>query len=870
MTIAYLSYELTAGFINHWLEVGPESRPIPDLKPPLDEATKLKIAQRYYQETSGVTDLPVERGPLTEGHFTLGDYEDTWSYLRCREDHTVTHTIEQPSPHYLRSWAYAELVSDRPQEVTLALTVYGPADVWLNDDHVYHHEAFSDGAPQCVPIEVSLQEGANPLLVRFEQIGVRARPLQMSARVVTDGDDPPPLRVRIPTTIHDVDYRNELEAFFAEAYIKQDIFYAEETLSVFWPAGVKDEYRITVRLETPSRHSDVSGKIYGEATGIVSAGDEVILRTANEIPAGPYVITLMPAPKAYYDDETRIRRRFHVWNLGNASYARRPHGTYAKRRRQALNLAARRSDNVYAEIAKLALSQGAQISPDAVHAAIREIERNDLASLPTLVGLVGMLYRHGRDAAFPHEMKRAIKAGIRHFDYEHNGLNDLREHEAILLDAAKILAGQYFADRQVGSGERHGAWYRQQGESHAVAWMQARGSRGFADWDAPGSFAHSILALAHLIDFATSETVWELASVTLDKMLFTLAVNAFEGNFGSTHATATTEQIQGALLKPTSGITRMLWGEGIYNPHIESVVSLACLENYEFPTLIHDIATDRPEAVWDKERHIITDERSPDDATEINKVTYKTPDMMLGSVQDYRAGESGGPEHLWQASLGPEAVVFVNHPANAVTAGDHVPNFWLGNGVMPRIAQHGDVLLALYDLTQTSAPMAFTHAYFPLYAFDDYALRQNDAGLTWAFARKGDGYLGLAASQPLTLMETGPGAYRELRADGPQCVWICQMGRRAIDGDFDAFQGRLLAQEMRVDGLGFHGSTLRDESVDFAWEGPLTVNDEVVPITGFKHYENNYTIADLGTGQMLIGLDDVGMRLRFDRSLEDT
>jgi hypothetical protein len=96
------------------------------------------------------------------------------------------------------------------------------------------------------------------------------------------------------------------------------------------------------------------------------------------------------------------------------------------------------------------------------------------------------------------------------------------------------------------------------------------------------------------------------------------------------------------------------------------------------------------------------------------------------------------------------------------------------------------------------------------------------------------------------------------------------MGRRAIDGDFDTFQGRLLAQGMRVDGLGFHGSTLRDESVGFAWEGPLTVNGEVVPITGFKHYENNYTIADLRTGQMRIGLDDVGMRLRFDRSLEDT
>lgn len=364
--------------------------------------------------------------------------------------------------------------------------------------------------------------------------------------------------------------------------------------------------------------------------------------------------------------------------------------------------------------------------------------------------------------------------------------------------------------------------------------------------------------------------------MTLDKVLFTLAVNAFEGNFGATHAAASTEQILGALLKPTSGITRLAWGEGIFNQHIESVVSLACLENYDFPALIHDIATDRPAAVWDKERHLLKDEGTADEAPApsgadaINKVTYRTPDMMLGSAQDYLAGELGGPEHLWQASLGPEAVVFVNHPANAATDKDTLPNFWVGNGVRPRIAQHGDVLIALYDLTRHDHRMPFTHAYFPIYAFDDYAVQQNEVGQTWAFAQKDDGYIGLTASQAMTLMESGPGAYRELRAEGRQCVWICQTGRRALDGDFEAFQEKLLNLSMKVSDLSFHGSTLRDERVDFDWEGPLTVNGEIIPITGFKHYENNYTIAELMTGEMLIGLGDVGMRLRFDRDLEDT
>ena len=46
----------------------------------------------------------------------------------------------------------------------------------------------------------------------------------------------------------------------------------------------------------------------------------------------------------------------------------------------------------------------------------------------------------------------------------------------------------------------------------------------------------------------------------------------------------------------------------------------------------------------------------------MNKVTYRTPDYMLCSAQDYRAGEAGLNEHIWQATLSPSAVVFVNHP----------------------------------------------------------------------------------------------------------------------------------------------------------------------------------------------------------------
>jgi hypothetical protein len=97
------------------------------------------------------------------------------------------------------------------------------------------------------------------------------------------------------------------------------------------------------------------------------------------------------------------------------------------------------------------------------------------------------------------------------------------------------------------------------------------------------------------------------------------------------------------------------------------------------------------------------------------------------------------------------------------------------------------VLIALYHLPEHDA-LGYTHAYFPLYSFDETQLR---AG--WAFARKGDGYVALRASQEFTLITQGEQAYRELRAPGQHHVWLCHMGQAASDGSFANFQEKILA-----------------------------------------------------------------------------
>ncbi len=304
-----------------------------------------------------------------------------------------------------------------------------------------------------------------------------------------------------------------------------------------------------------------------------------------------------------------------------------------------------------------------------------------------------------------------------------------------------------------------------------------------------------------------------------------------------------------------------MWGMGVFNHHLLGTVSLACAHGYELPSIIQQIATDQPEELWSRERHAGELETWRDHASgawEVNKVTYRTPDYMLCSVQDYHPGEPGYQQHIWQATLGPDAVVFVTHPPCVSVEGSHKPNFWHGNAILPRVAQWKDVLIAVHNLPADDW-LGFTHAYFPLYAFDEHVFRDG-----YIFARSGAGYLALTAAAGLELVTRGDNAYRELRSYGQENIWLCQMGRAAQDGEFETFQQALLERDLSFDGLSLRYATLRGETLGFGWEGPLLVNESDVPLGDFKHYENLYCVADLPTSRMDIRFSDQVLRLNLD------
>jgi hypothetical protein len=858
MSVHYATYRLEGGYVHNWLVAGPQATPVPDLDRFVGEDFKLQIVRHYYKKDSGIHQPPVDFEK-----FLVNGTELRWNYVRCRDDHMVDLTGFYHTCHYLRGWAYAELVIPSAQAATFVLTTNGPADLWLNGQHVHRQEHFHRPFPHSVSFQAALKAGQNTILVRIEEVATRDCPFAMALQIADLANGDEGVAVLLPVPI-DVARRQTLETVFEAAYLERDVYVYDEKIAVHWPEDLATSASLMVRLQRPD------GRIYSESMRPEAAGNQLNLGTAYQFQEGTYNAVLMPQHKEYYEGNMRITRSIPLWTVKNR-YSQEPYGTFTERRIEALYEAFRRETGVYSEIAKMAVSHWHNIKTDVFMEAIDGINQRQDCSDFYLVGLLGVLHRYGDHPQFPEELREPLEACILDFKYwvDEPGEDVMwywSENHQILFHACEILAGQLYPDRTFTNAGQSGQWHREKGERLALAWLHKRGAGGFQEWDSNCYFEEDLLALSHLADLAESPQVYELATVIMDKTFFTMALNSYKGVFGSTHGRTYSPDIKGGRLEATAGIGRLMWGMGAFNPHIRGTVGLACQEQYLLPSLLEAIAADLPEEMWSRERHAGEFEPELDRTSgswEVNKVTYKTPDYMLCSAQDYRPGERGSQQHIWQATLGPDAVVFVTHPACSSEEGSHRPGFWHGNVVLPRVAQWKDVLIAVHKLPEDDW-MGFTHAYFPAVAFDEHTLREDENGRVWAFARQGTGYLALTAAQGLEFIRQGDSAYRELRSHGQHNVWLCHMGRAALDGDFQTFQEKVLALDVVFEELAVRCGTLRGETLAFGWQGPLLRNGEEQPITGFKHYENPYCIADLPATQMEIRYGDQLMRLDFE------
>lgn len=251
----------------------------------------------------------------------------------------------------------------------------------------------------------------------------------------------------------------------------------------------------------------------------------------------------------------------------------------------------------------------------------------------------------------------------------------------------------------------------------------------------------------------------------------------------------------------------------------------------------------------------------------VNKIMYRTPDYALSSAQDYRKGEMGNQHHIWQASLNPDAVVFVTNPgvlADTDGSSDRPPDYWASQNRLPRIGQYKNVLVSLYKINMQKAMgeravYDFTHAYFPREFFDEVT---EEGG--WFFGRAGDGYIALRSDRPAEWVADGPYANREIKAPGKKNVWILQLGRRAVDWDFERFRKSILAARLEIDGLNVRYEAPGVGTLEFSWDGPLKANGTEVPLSGYPRVDNPFMRSEFDSGVYRVNAGGRSLLLDFN------
>lgn len=177
-----------------------------------------------------------------------------------------------------------------------------------------------------------------------------------------------------------------------------------------------------------------------------------------------------------------------------------------------------------------------------------------------------------------------------------------------------------------------------------------------------------------------------------------------------------------------------------------------------------------------------------------NTYTYRTKDYSLYAVQHYHPGDYADQHHVAGMNVGNNFSIFHTHPAALPQEAIHSPNYWVGYGRLPHVAQEGNVNLAIYHLPNKKGFLEkrlidYTHAYFPVALFDSIRLSDH-----YLFGKKGNVYCALIGYNNFSFVSG-----EDVIQRGRNIFWILEAGSRAEDGSFASFQKRILDNKVSFD-----------------------------------------------------------------------
>ena len=543
--------------------------------------------------------------------------------------------------------------------------------------------------------------------------------------------------------------------------------------------------------------------------------------------------------------------------------------------------------------------------------------------------LLRLLYRYPDSQLLTPDWRQRISQGsIKHIYWVNEPGEEhmcfCTENHQIIHHSNELLAGQRWPQETFDDGNP-GEWHRQHAEKLIALWLDWRLRFGFSEWNSNCYYDEDLIALLNLADYAENPEIKHRSTAVIDLLLLHLAVNSYQGVFGSTHGRTYTRMTVNPLKENTRPVAWLCFGLGGYDSVLSMGTTMMAASDYAPPEILAHLAADSS-TMENRERHSLDVTEAPEHGvdphdtdnigffwgaqvfhhrevieasrwlctekhykwnlicqaynyyqeqdhlglpyepdpdyqamTQVNIYTYRTADYLLSCAQDYRKGRPGFQQHIWQATLPGNAVVYTTHPG-AENLGKSRPDYWHGNGLMPRAVAHKNVLIGLYKLNEQAKPrftdneisgahemLYYTHAFFPQYLMDEITEANG-----WVMGRVGSSYVALRAlgkmhwQAPQTeMLELLPGtpstlAPYELISEGAETGWVLELGSERENGSYEQFCAGFANADLEGDIETVTYTSPSLGQLRFGWEGPALLNGEALYLGPYPRMNNKY------------------------------
>ena len=769
------------GFVTDFLVSGPALSPVMDTT-----VCENQLAyERYLRSAIVDASLPAPIGPIRVGE--MSRIGKPWHYHAAGANWFIDYGAFYFTLQKVRLEGAVVLVSDRKKTVPIRLWTYCTVDLWCGGNHVLFQNPSVYKPIQYKDAEITLEKGRNLLYVSLQTLGTRDTRTLWGLQILSGREG---IEIDVPDREH-AERTIEAERFLARTCLLKD------TLVLPAPGGGNT----FVLLSTGSMdHADKEG----QNRKVSLAG-----KTKFVIPSWCVNATLV-----HEGQKRGFTCIFHA--IPKSDGAKTQKEALAGYLSQMAGIASLdRGDFGFAMphiLARAALGRPRPDEENLFSESLNQIEARYDCSDFLIVSLIRYIHAYGYPTPALEKRTKEVLCGFRYW-MSFKGSDAMcfwSENHSLQFYSCAYLAGRLYPAAYFSRAEMNGRELSAFGEKLLREWLDDVGKNGLEEFTSACYMCMTAACLLNVVDFAAPD-ISAKARAILDKILLTMSLHTFHGSM-----IAPMGRIYGDVILPyTQGVQTLVHLIDPSSPvgnASEPWLSAFATTSYTFPagaieamhTPIETSYTSGSALIrLEKTRsHILTSVQSPRTDPGYrhweNTTLTEHPDKgchqwtkslneRFHGTTDFNPGYYGYQQHMWTLGLGPDTVIFANHPGGTFQESSMRPGYWYGNGIMPAVRQEKGILGAIYEIPE-SHPIPFTHLYVPTDKCDEVLFSEDRRTLT---VRKAGACVWIWSANPLERFDNDALSGCELRVHNPKNAYLLCVEDTS---DFAAFRAKYTAR----------------------------------------------------------------------------